>query len=100
MSAEEPRRYLVAYDIADDNRRNRIAKKLESYGDRVQYSVFVVDSRHAKLMRLRQDLARLAVLAQDSILICDLGPVASLDGRRFDFLGRQRRLTPHEVISF
>lgn len=100
MSTEEPRRYLVAYDIPDDSRRNKIAKKLESYGDRVQYSVFVVDSRPAKLMRLRQDLTGLATLSQDSILICDLGPVASLNGRRFDFLGRQRRLTPHDVISF
>lgn len=31
---------LVVYDIEDDKRRNRVAKVLEGYGQRVQYSVF------------------------------------------------------------
>ena len=31
---------VVAYDIPDDRRRTRVAKVLEDYGDRVQYSVF------------------------------------------------------------
>lgn len=34
--------YLVCYDVSDDKRRNRIAKILLGYGDRVQYSVFEV----------------------------------------------------------
>ncbi len=42
---EAPRRWLIAYDISLDERRTRIAHLLESYGDRVQYSVFVVDLR-------------------------------------------------------
>jgi len=33
-------RYLVSYDIPDDQRRNRLAKTLLDFGDRVQYSVF------------------------------------------------------------
>lgn len=33
-------RYVVAYDIEPDRIRTRIAKLLEGYGDRVQYSVF------------------------------------------------------------
>ncbi len=32
--------YLVCYDIADDRRRNRTAKILKDYGDRVQRSTF------------------------------------------------------------
>lgn len=31
---------VVAYDIIDDKRRNRVAKTMEDYGTRVQYSVF------------------------------------------------------------
>ena len=31
---------VVAYDIADDRRRTRVANILEDYGDRVQESVF------------------------------------------------------------
>ncbi len=33
-------RYLVSYDIPDNKRRTKLAKLLEDFGDRVQYSVF------------------------------------------------------------
>jgi len=36
VSVDDVRRYLIAYDVADDLRRTKVAKKLESYGDRVQ----------------------------------------------------------------
>jgi len=32
--------YLVSYDISDNRLRSKIAKTLEGYGRRVQYSVF------------------------------------------------------------
>ncbi|HOT98551.1 MAG TPA: CRISPR-associated endonuclease Cas2, partial [bacterium] len=32
--------YLVSYDIIDNAKRIRLAKKLQDYGQRVQYSVF------------------------------------------------------------
>jgi CRISPR-associated protein Cas2 len=32
--------YLVSYDISDDRRRTKLAKKLKDFGDRVHYSVF------------------------------------------------------------
>ena len=35
--------YLVAYDIPDDQRRTKVAKILEDFGDRVQYSVFEME---------------------------------------------------------
>lgn len=31
---------VVAYDITDDKRRNRMVKLLEQYGSRINYSVF------------------------------------------------------------
>ncbi len=98
MSGEVTRRYLVAYDIADDRRRSRIAKRLQEYGDRVQYSVFVVDIRPARLVRLRTHLEDLIDEAVDSVLLCDLGPVANLDYRRFEFLGCSAEVTPHGPI--
>jgi len=33
-------RYVVSYDMPDTKRRTRLAKALEDFGDRVQYSVF------------------------------------------------------------
>ena len=35
--------YLVTYDISDNQRRTKVAKILEDYGDRVQYSVFEME---------------------------------------------------------
>ena len=32
--------YLVSYDLPDTKRRTKLAKTLEDFGDRVQYSVF------------------------------------------------------------
>ena len=40
--------YLVAYDIPDDQRRTKVAKILEDFGDRVQYSVFEMELDHAE----------------------------------------------------
>lgn len=93
MSREAARRYLIAYDVPDDRRRARIAAKLASYGDRVQYSVFVVDVRPARLVRLRRALLSLMDDQLDSVLICEVGPVSGVDGRRFEVLGRARPLT-------
>lgn len=98
MTRDAARRYLIAYDIVDDPRRLRVAKKLASFGDRVQYSVFIVDARPAKLVRLRASLMRLIDLNADSVLVCDLGPLTSDIADRFDVLGRQRSLTGSDVI--
>ena len=93
MSREAARRYVVAYDVPDDRRRARIAMKLGGHGDRVQYSVFVVDARPARFVRLRAELKRLMQTDEDSVLICELGPVLGVDRGRFEILGRSRPLT-------
>lgn len=33
-------RFLICYDVEDDNVRTRLVKLLEAYGVRIQYSVF------------------------------------------------------------
>jgi CRISPR-associated protein Cas2 len=93
MSRDAARRYLVAYDVPDDRRRVRIAKKLGSYGDRVQFSVFIVDVRPARLVRLRSELERLMYMDEDSVLICEIGLVLGVGRGRFEILGRSRPLT-------
>ncbi len=98
MTSDPARRYLVAYDVSDDRRRTQISKCLQTYGDRVQYSVFVVDVRPARLVRLRTALEDLIHENADSILLCDLGPVATIDRRRFEFLGYSAEITPQGPI--
>lgn len=93
QAADTAHRYIVAYDVADDRRRSQIAKTLESYGDRVQYSVFIVDVKPAKYVRLRAVLGRLAHLDSDSVLFCDLGPVSHGGLNRITYLGLPRTVT-------
>lgn len=95
MSLEDVRRYLIAYDVSDDVRRTKVAKKLESYGDRVQYSVFIVDTRPAKLLRLRTQLINLIDQATDSILFCNLGNLRDNQRQSLDVIGRSRTITDH-----
>jgi CRISPR-associated protein Cas2 len=98
MSGDAARRYLVAYDIADDRRRLRVSTKLSGYGDRIQFSVFVVDGRPAKLVRLRAALVRLVDADTDSVLICDLGLVSGNLVRRFDVIGNHRQINDQRVL--
>ena len=49
-------RIVISYDISNDKRRNKIAKLLEGYGYRVQYSVFECDLDHKKLAILKRRL--------------------------------------------
>ena len=38
--ADEKTRYVICYDVIDDRRRTKLARALDAFGDRVQYSVF------------------------------------------------------------
>lgn len=91
--SDHPRRHLIAYDIADDRRRTRIANYLSAHGDRVQYSVFVVDCRPARLIRIRAKLANLMNAKEDSVLLCDLGPPDRAAVDTMQYLGTRRLVT-------
>lgn len=44
---------VAAYDVSDDNRRARLAAVLQTWGDRVQFSVFMVTVSDDELTQLR-----------------------------------------------
>ncbi|MCI1207539.1 MAG: CRISPR-associated endonuclease Cas2 [Microbacteriaceae bacterium] len=88
---DDAHRYVIAYDIVDDRRRNHVAKVLQSYGVRVQYSVFLIDLRPAKLVRLRMKLLTLINPGEDSVMRCDLGAVSRITPKIFGFLGVTHR---------
>lgn len=58
---------LVTYDIPADKRRNKIAKILEDYGQRVQYSVFECNLTGKQLEALRRELTKVIDEQADSI---------------------------------
>lgn len=65
---------VIAYDVADDRRRTRLATVLEDYGDRVQYSVFecLLDDR--RLEDLRRAAAAILEPDEDRIAYYRLCP--------------------------
>lgn len=62
-------RYLVCYDIPDDKRRLKVAKCLDGYGDRVQFSVFEALLDQGLITRLTGSLMELIDEEEDSIRI-------------------------------
>jgi len=58
---------VVAYDIRDDRRRDKVAKILEGYGERVQYSVFECRLDRVQYLRLRHRLEE--VIDRDADLV-------------------------------
>lgn len=58
---------LISYDIPHDKRRSKIAKTLENFGKRVQYSVFECQLTDSQLADVRGRLTALVVPNEDSI---------------------------------
>jgi CRISPR-associated protein Cas2 len=54
---------VIAYDIADDKRRLKMAKELERWGQRTQFSVFECDLNE---LEERQMLVRLKEICRES----------------------------------
>ena len=84
---------MIAYDICDDRRRQRVAKVLLSYGDRVQFSVFVADGGRVKLARMKRSVVTRIDATEDSVLFIDLGPTGSMTADRFSYAGVHRPTT-------
>ena len=61
--------YIIAYHIADNKRRLRVAKTLESWGYRIQESVFQLRLDNAMLERVRSSLAAFISDSEDVIHI-------------------------------
>lgn len=86
------KRYLVAYDIRDDHRLRAVHKTMKSYGDPLQYSVFLCDLDPSERVHMKADLRAVMNERVDSLAIVDLG---APDGRGlecFDFIGPTMRL--------
>jgi len=81
-------RYLVAYDVSDDERRTAIFKTLMSNGDHVQLSVFLCDLSDVELARLRGQLAKAVNQRQDQVIILSLGPAETSLASRLECIGQ------------
>ena len=85
--ASTRRRYLVSYDIANAKRLRRVAQTLESYGTRLQYSVFECPLDDLRLAQARAALAEIINAEHDQVLFVSLGLEAADATLIIDALG-------------
>lgn len=89
------RRYIITYDIADPKRLRGVAKTLEGYGVRLQFSVFECLLDSMRLSKAKAALQNIIDSSEDQILFIYLGPEATDIGLSMESLGlpyRQRTL--------
>ncbi len=87
---------IVAYDIADDRRRVKIATILEDYGVRVQYSVFECDITDKQFGLLQKRLVRY-IKEGDSLRIYRICTVCK-ERIRFFGEGKFTRDSPYYLV--
>jgi len=61
--------YFISYDIADPKRLAQVAKVIENYGWRVQYSFFQCELENDRLAELEKKLLRIMDKKEDSIMV-------------------------------
>jgi len=69
--------FVVAYDISDDRRRERVARVLNKYGQRIQKSVFVAQLERSDHQALRREMG--SILRR-----CDTVEIIPIDSRLGD----------------
>ena len=52
-------RYVISYDIESDRTRRKLAKLLEGYGVRIQYSVFECNLTDKRFQKLYKEIFKL-----------------------------------------
>jgi len=88
---------VISYDIPSDKRRARVAKTLEDYGARVQYSVFEVNLERKQVEKLRARLAKVVEKEEDSVRFYTLC-AACYKGIEVMGVGREVEKPPEALI--
>lgn len=91
-------RYIVTYDVSDPKRLHKTAKKMEGFGDRLQYSVFACDLSKKELVLLKAALMEIINEKEDRVLIIDIGPTTGRGEKTLSTLGRQVKPPSREVM--
>ena len=90
-------RFIVAYDVSDAKRLRRTFKKMNGFGEPVQYSVFACDLSRKERVLMEEALVEIINLKEDRVLIIDTGPVEGRSAEKLTTLGRQLKPEPREV---
>lgn len=79
--------YIVSYDIADSKRLRHVAKLIEGYGHRLQYSVFECRLDDLRREQLKAVLHEELNHDEDQILFIRLGPDSTSNNIHIESMG-------------
>ena len=81
-------RYLVSYDISSPKRLRKVARTLEGFGVRLQYSVFECDLSATERVEMETKLRAVIHHDNDQVLFIELGPAERRGDRQITALGQ------------
>ena len=64
--------YFISYDVSDAKRLHKVAKTLENYGIRVQYSFFEWEMKEEQKTKLVSEILKIIKVKEDSLLVYPL----------------------------
>lgn len=91
-------RYLVSYDISNPKRLRKVARTLESFGTRLQYSVFECPLDGLRLEKLKASLWEIIHHEADQVLFVSLGPAAGDASLQIEAIGQPCRVRSRVTI--
>lgn len=91
-------RYLVCYDVTDPRRLARTYKKMNGFGEPVQYSVFICDLSPKERVMLEEALTEILNLKEDRVLIVDTGPTEGRGQENLKTMGKARELPNRSAL--
>jgi len=87
--------YLVGYDISDTKRLNRVAKIVEGFGMRVQYSFFHCYISNEQKKRMMTLIGKEIQEDEDQVIIL---PVTERQLKEIEFLGFKVNLRAEGIL--
>lgn len=80
--------YIVCYDISHPKRLRKVGQTCESFGVRLQYSVFECLLDGLQLQKMKIALQKIVHHEEDQILFISLGLASSNQAVKIEYLGQ------------
>lgn len=81
--------FLVAYDVRDSKRLRKVHKKLNGFGEPVQFSIFQCELTQKEKQLMLGEISAIIHHKEDRVLIVNMGRRKGRADRIIEVLGRQ-----------
>lgn len=95
MGITKKQLYVIAYDVADDHRRQQVVKHLERLGVRINLSVFECMLTSIQIAKLEKSLIAIIHHKEDTVVVY---PICRDCYAKTIYLPESRRLVSKNVI--